>query len=362
MKKIISLLLVFTMIFSLAACGSDAASKDETNSGQVDNTKAQGEEDASNVAGEKLLVYMSGPEAMINKLEEGFEEENGDILDITIMGCGQLRNKVWAESEAGRIEADVFIGSDPILYEKLQAKDMLSDFKMKDAENIIDRFKLEGKNYALMNERYIAILANSDSISGDECPKSFSDLSKECYKNSVTMADASQSATAFAIASSLFELSDNNSDFFNAVKNNGIMLQKSNGLVPSSILEGQYDLGIAPHDAYVRLKNKGKKEGYEVPLKLIWPEEGAIAVQRPIAISNKEDRAESTQANAVKFVNYMLSKKAQSITNKFGFVSVRKDIENKFLPENAKVFAVDWEYAAENEDTIKGEYQAIFHE
>lgn len=362
MKKIISLLLVLTMSFSLAACGSDAASKDETNSGQVDNTKTQGQEDTSHAAGEKLLVYMSGPEAMINKLEEGFEEENGDILDITIMGCGQLRNKVWAESEAGSIQADIFIGSDPILYEKLQEKDMLQNFEIKEKENLLERFNLEEKNYALMNERYIAILANSNSIADEDCPKSFSDLANESYKDCVTMADASQSATAFAIASSLYELSDNNSDYFKDIKNNGIMLQKSNGLVPSSILEGQYDLGIAPHDAYVRLKNKGKKEGYEVPLKLIWPEEGAIAVQRPIAISKKENRSEVAASNAESFINYMFSKKAQMITSKFGFVSVRKDIENSFLPEGAKVFVVDWEYASLNEEKIKGEYQLIFHE
>lgn len=357
MKKIVSIVLVSAMIFCLGACGETDLAKDEDAS---INTNAEGDVGSESSSNGKLLVYMSGPEEMINKLEAGFEEEKGDIVDITIMSCGQLRNKVWAESEAGSIQADVFIGSDPILYEKLQKKDMLEEFEITDSYNISDEFKLNDKNYALMNERYIVILANSDSV--ENYPKSFEDLTKEVYKDSITMADASQSATAFAIASSLYEVFGDNDDFFKAIKDNGIMLQKSNGLVPSSILEGQYALGIAPHDAYIRLKNKGEKEGYDVPLKLIWPEEGAMAVQRPVAISVKEGRTSEMELTANEFVNYMFSKKAQMITNAFGFVSVRKDIENNFLPENAKVFTVDWEYAAENENDIKEKYQAIFHE
>lgn len=350
MKKIVVSLLIMVMMLSLTACSETKG--EETNK----------EPKVEQVNNEKVLVYMSGPEGMIKKIEEGFEKENGDVLDITIMGCGQLRNKVWTESESGSIQADVFVGSDPILYEKLQAKEMLEELDITEIENIQDKYKLKDKKYALMNERYIVILANPEKIKEANYPKSFKDLKNEEFKNELTMADANQSATAFAIASSLYEMSGNNADYFKAIKENGLMLQKSNGLVPSSILDGQYNLGIAPHDAYIRLKSKGKKEGYNVPLELIWPEEGAIAVQRPIAISVQKDRTKEKEVLAEKFVNYMLSKKVQTITTNFGFVSVRKDIDNKYIKENEKVYTVDWEYASENEKTIKESYQEVFHE
>lgn len=85
----------------------------------------------------------------------------------------------------------------------------------------------------------------------------------------VVKADASQSSTAFAIASALYQLNGNNTNYFSALKDNGVMLCKSNGLVPSKIMEGQYSLGIGPHDSVVRLKNKGKKEDFEVPLEIV---------------------------------------------------------------------------------------------
>jgi len=337
---------------------ADTADTADTDSDAPD--QADDSDDTSETVDEKILVYLSGPEAMITKLEEAFEEENGDVLDMTIMSCGQLRSKVWAEYDAGSIQADVFWGSDPLVYNKLNEVGALMPLTLSDASSIDEKYMWEGKNYALVNERYITIMYNSDLLTGD-VPTSFADLTDDAYKDIATMADASQSSTAFAIAASLYELTGNNDNFFQALKDNNIMLQKSNGLVPSSIMEGQFTVGIAPHDGAVRLINKGKKEGYDVPIEVVWPSEGVIALQRPVAIPVNEDRSEVKQAIAQKFVNFLLSKKAQTITTNFGFVSVRTDIENTYLPDGVDVYSVDWNAVTANEETVKNEYQAIFH-
>lgn len=143
--------------------------------------------------------------------------------------------------------------------------------------------------------------------------------------------------------------------YFSALKDNGVMLCKSNGLVPSKIMEGQYSLGIGPHDSVVRLKNKGKKEDFEVPLKIVWPSEGFIGIQRPIAMVKDEARSKEKEQISKKLVNFLLSKKGQTIITKFGFVSVRKDIDNIFLPEGVTVYNVDWEQATKNDETVKQE-------
>ena len=311
-------------------------------------------------SGEKITVYLSGPEAMLNKLEEAFEEQNGDVCDFVIMSCGQLRSKVWTESEAGEIQADVIWGSDPLVYNLLDEKGALESLEIADIGSIGEDYIVNDKNYALVNERYITILYNTGMIEGD-APESFADLTDGKYKDLVAMADATQSSTAFAIACALYELEGNSSDYFKALSDNGVLLTKSNGLVPSSIMEGQFAVGIAPHDAFVRLTNKGKKEGYEVPLGIVWPSEGAIAVQRPVAIPVSDTRSEEKKAVAKKFVNFLLSKKAQTITTNFGFVSVRSDIENTYLPEGVEVYSVDWDQAAANEENIKSEYEEIFY-
>lgn len=361
MKKRIGILLLAFGIILLSGCSAPSADQKpaEPSNQQEEVTAANKEPDAS-PAEEKILVYLSGPEAMINKLESTFEETNGDVCDLLIMSCGQLRSKVWAEKEAGQVQADVVWGSDPLIFNKLDDAKLLLPLQLKDADAIRNEYRVADRNYIYVNERYITVIYNQDTLNS-EPPTSFADLADPEYKGSLVMADGSQSATAFAIASSLYQLTGDCPDYFSALKKNEIMLSKSNGQVPSKIMEGQFALGIGPHDSVVRLTNKGKKEGFEVPLRIAWPSEGAIALQRPIAIVKRTDQSKEQTIVAQKFVNFMLSKKAQIITTKFGFVSVREDIENTFLPEGVEVYHVNWKKAAENEEILKSEYQKAFH-
>jgi iron(III) transport system substrate-binding protein len=365
LKKVLLIAVSFILVFAFAACGQTAAEAPDGSlvpevSDSPDANPTGEETDPVNDSGERITVYLSGPETMINKLEEAFEEETGDVCDFVIMSCGQLRSKVWAESEAGAIQADVVWGSDPLLYNLLDGRDLLEPLTIADVESIDEAYVIEDKNYALVNERYITIIYNTDMLEGD-APTGFADLANEQYSGLVVMADATQSSTAFAIACALYELEGNSTDYFQALKDNGVMLSKSNGLVPSTIMEGQFTVGIAPSDGAIRLYNKGKKEGYDVPLEIVWPSEGVIAIQRPIAIPVSDTRSAGKEVIAKKLVNFLLSQKAQTITTNFGFVSVRTDIENTVLPDDVEVYSVDWDQATEDEETIKSEYEAIFY-
>ncbi len=309
---------------------------------------------------EKILVYLSGPEEMLNALEEGFEADRGDVADFLIMSCGEVRSKVWTEKEAGGIQADVVWGSDPLIYNKLDEEGLLCDLSgIENAAAISDEYATQ-HHYLYVNERYAVIMYNSDIVTGDDIPTSYDDLLSDKYAGRMVIADATQSSTALGIVSCFYQLKG--ISFFEGLKENGMMLTKSNGQVPSLIIEGQYDLGVAPHDAVIRLRNKAKKEGYSISLEIAWPEEGAIAIRRPVAIIQNEARSEQKQATAEALVNYLLSKQAQTITAKFGFVSVRNDMENAYLPEGESKINIDWEEASLNEDTLKTQYEQIFQE
>ncbi|MFA7076545.1 MAG: hypothetical protein WC152_07780 [Candidatus Izemoplasmatales bacterium] len=56
----------------------------------------------------------------------------------------------------------------------------------------------------------------------------------------------------------------------------------------------------------------------------------------------------------------MLSKQGQTIQYNNGFVSVRTDIENTYLPKSVIVKSIDWEYAASHEADFKTAYDDIF--
>lgn len=347
MKKIVSLALAVVMGVMLCACGNDVSSGTEDQ---------QSQENSNN----KILVYLSGTQAMIDKLEEEFEKDRGDVADFLTMSCGQVRSKVWTEKEAGQIQADVVWGSDPLIYNRLDDEGLLQKLDVANIKEMKEEYIESERNYLYVNERYITIMYNKDSFKDKEIPSSFEDLLKKEFASKLVMADANRSSTALGIASSIYQIKDEKISYFEKLKENGVILSKSNGIVPSKIMEGQCDLGIGPHDAVIRLKNKAKKEGYEMPVENIWPSEGAISIKRPIAIIKNESRSDEKNKTALELVNFMISKKAQSITQKFGFVSVRKDMKNNFLPQNVEKVNIDWKKATENEKNFKQQYEDIF--
>lgn len=373
-KKLFGICLVLTLI--LTACGNAKVEEKGEVDKEIETTTQENKSNDSKTVeketkvaeteekteektqDEKLSIYLSGPEAMMKKLETSFEKERGDVVDFLLMSCGQVRNKVWTEKEAGNIQADIVWGSDPMLFNKLDNEGLLATLDLENEKYIDESIKAESDNYLMVNERYVTLMYNSDNIS--DCPKSYEQLKNEKYANKVVMADAGQSATAFSIASCIYQIENNDINYFKGLKDNGIKLSKSNGQVPSLIIEGQFDIGVGPHDAFVRLTKKAKKEGYEIPLKLIWPEEGAIAIRRPMGIIKDENRSEENQKIAEEFVNFMLSKEAQKITEQFGFVSVRNDIENTYLPKDVKKQLIDWNKATECEGEFKKAYEEIF--
>ena len=143
---------------------------------------------------------------------------------------------------------------------------------LNDAEMILEEYQVTDRNYALVNERYIVILYNSEMIDEADLPTSFADLADPMYMDLIAKADASQSSTAFAIATAFYEMAGNTDDYFQALKDNNVILMKSNGSVATGVMEGQFALGIAPYDPIVRLNNKGKKQGFEVPMSAVLAE------------------------------------------------------------------------------------------
>ncbi len=306
----------------------------------------------------RITVYLSGPADMLNKLETEFEKDNGDVLDFVQMGCGPLRQRVWAEMEAGGIKADVFWGSDPLLYNALAGKGALENYKPAGIDALKPEFQTEG-SFTMVNERYGVVIYNNEKVNLP--PVSFSDLLDERFANVVCHADPAQSSTALALISGLWELSGSGGDYYKKLSENGLYLTRKNSDVPSKIQEGEFDAGIAPHDAVLRLRKKAKKDGYPMSLEIAWPTEGAVAIQRPIAISRNDDRPEINSEIAHNFVDFMISMPAQKITSQFGFVSVREDLTlPSGVPENLKTRNINWSELAAEQNIINDNFKKFF--
>lgn len=342
MKKFVLLLTSLIFLVSIGAQGIKEESTKDVYSGEEG----------------KITAYISGPAMMLKSLEKAFEADRGDVLDIVQLGCGPLRQRVWTESESGCINADVFWGSDPLIYEALAKKGAIESYTPIGYENLDEKYKVD-KPYTLVNERYGVLIYNKEKITSEI--SSYYDLLKSEYKNQIVHADPSQSSTALALISNLWNLEEKGGSYHKKLIDNGLFLAKKNSDVPSKIQEGEFILGIAPHDAVWRLQKQAKKKGYQTPLELRWPEEGAIAIQRPIAISKNNARFEINEELAKAFVDFMISAKAQEITTNFGFISVLENAEMpKGLPSDIKVLDISWKDLGEKQNQINEEFEKLF--
>ncbi|MDC7125535.1 MAG: extracellular solute-binding protein [Spirochaetales bacterium] len=351
-KKLCILIILAALTGGLYASGQQEKSASEQSSSEVSSLSSYTGKEG------RITVYLSGPAEMLKKLEGSFEADNGDVLDFVQMGCGPLRQRLWAEMEAGQINADVFWGSDPLIYIALEEHGVLEDYTPKGVENLRPELKTDSA-YTYISKRYGVVIYNKDKVS--EAPIAYHDLLKPEYKNNICHADPAMSSTALALIAGLWELEGYEGSFHRALCSNGLFLTKKNSDVPSKIQEGEYLAGIAPHDAVLRLQKKAKKDGYPTPLAITWPKEGAIAICRPAAISKNESRPEVNEEIAENFMDFLISKDAQTIMNNFGFISVRNDVVNPAgIPAEIETIEPDWTSLSASQESINAEFKKFF--
>ena len=368
-KVLISLLLLVSMLL-LAGCGADTddVAKDDTADVEVATDKQEDAPDEpdsepvdtySREAG-RITVYMSGPGSLAKQLEEAFEADRGDILEVLNAGGGSIAKRIWTEMEAGEIHADVVFSSEPLMFLALKEKGQLDNYISPELSAMQDKYNFGDGYFTPVNARYGIIVYNVENVNENEVPTSWADLKESRWNNRLALPDATQSATALAITSGIEQIFNFDWTFFEAMNANNAMLLKSNSQVAEKAKTGEVDAGFLPHDGVLRSINKDRKDGIDSPLRIVWPIEGAISIQRPIGIIANASRPEENVALSKEFVDFVLSKEAQEIMKKFGFISVRTDVSlPKGVPNNVNSIVVDWDYASENEENIRKTYEKI---
>ncbi len=352
-----SLILALALLFS--GCAGQQAASDNENKASENQAVTQvysGEEG-------RITIYLSGPEQMLADLENAFEQERGDVLNILPMGCGPLAQKVCTEAEAGGIQADVIWGAEPLLYMNLREKGLLQQYTSPEAEAIKPEYKMGDNYYTLCNARYGVIVYNREKVAAEEIPSFWADLTKSNWKGRVAIADAGQSAMALALTAGLLQINDGSWEYLQSLKDNRVILTKQNNQAVEMVSTGEADAAIVPHDGVLRAIKSDKKKGIDSSLAIAWPEEGAISVQRPIAIIANEARPDANNELCQEFINFVLAPSGQQIAAKYGFVSVRNDQELPAgVPNKVQAITLDWENASANDDEIRENFEKIMTE
>jgi len=307
---------------------------------------------------EKITVYM-GPIPLAQELEATFEAEHGDVLTVV---SGAWCRKVRAELVAGDIKADVLHGADPSIYMMLRDLGELLPYNSPEIAALKPEYRTGEEHFTLANGRYAVIVYNRRFVAPEEAPKTWDDLLDPRWKGRVVIGDPLLCSASFAIVSSLVQFNGFDWEFVRGLRDNEVMLADNAGKVAEVVASGEALVGIGVHDAPLRIIKKAKKQGVESPLAIVWPEEGAIAIPRPIAIVQDANRSDASTALTKEFVDFVLSAQGQGIAAKCGFIPVRADIPTpEGIPAEFKTITPDWEWIHRHDQALRDKWEGVMY-
>ena len=310
MSKKSVLLVAIAMLFSilLAGCGGGGGDK-----------KAAAPA-APAAGGNKLIIYTSMKESLIGGIVEGFKKKNPGIeVDYQSAGAGKLMAKIAAERQSGKILADIIWTSEVPDFYSMKKEGILEQYKTPLFKEILNPFDDYDGHFTAARLGTLGIAINTDKIKTP--PAQWSDLFKPEFKGAFGVADPALSGTAYMSVALLEK--QFGWPFFDKLRANGARIGKGSGQVLDDTASGELGASLAvDYITYDKIKKGAHIALYYPPELLIAPS--------PVAIFKGGQNIDA----AKKFVDYLLSKEAQTLIAAEGTLSVRADVPS---PEKLKL-------------------------
>lgn len=298
----------------------------ESGSGADGSAQAEGAAAGADAAPQDLsgsmTLYTSQPEADIQALIDGFNEKWPDIqVDVFRYGTEEVVSKVLAENQAGALLADVLLVADDVTFETLKEQDLLMAYESPELEGIPEAYIDKDHMYTGTKVITTGIAYNTELV--QTAPTSFADLTGEAFKDSLIMPSPLYSGAAAYNLGVITRTEGMGWDYYQALKDNGITVDKGNGAVQNAIAAGEKGCGLLADYMAIRSKNDG------APVEFVYPAEGSPAVTEPIGIVKTTDNEDLSKA----FVDFILSEEGQTLTAQIGYTPVKSGVE---VPEGLK--------------------------
>lgn len=269
-----------------------------------------------------ITLYTSQPEQDAQKLIEAFNKKYPDIkVNVFRSGTEEVVSKLLAEKQAGKIQADVLLAADAATFESLKQQDMLLSYASPELKGIKTEFYDKDNTYTGTKIISTGIIYNTKMV--QEKPASFMDLTKPEYKDSIIMPSPMYSGAAAYNIGVLTRTNGLGWEYFKALKDNGVRVDKGNGNILKAVVDGQMKAGMVVD--YMALRSKAKGAAVD----FVYPTEGSLIITEPVGIL----KATQNAALAKKFVDFILSEEGQKTTAEIGYTPIKSGVK---APEGFK--------------------------
>lgn len=359
-SKMFMILLLLSMTLFSAGCGQKAATQTEptaesSGTSQTEE-KASAESNTSTAttdtakSDEPLVVYLNDFDEIIGPM---FEKATGYKVELVSGNGAEIMSRI--EAEKGNPHWDiVWMDSLPSIHHLGKIGQLLEGWTPKNTDNLTDF----AKNLIPSNQTYFptgahaaaVLIYNTNAFDANSAPKSWKDLEKAEYKDSLGMADPAVAAPAYPFVAWFFQTQgmDGGKQYFNNLFNNGAHVYPKNPNVAKALTGGEIKVAaLQESNAYI-MKNNNE------PVEIIWPEEGAPASVRVAAIQKQSKNLDAAKA----FIEFLLDPNTQQQLIDLGEESYFEPSAKGVTPKkdrevNAKLVVAEPEWASEHEAEIK---------
>lgn len=300
-------------------------------------------------AGGTVVLYTSLPQEIATGFAKAFMAKIPQVkLEVLRSGSTELERRIFAEMETGGIRADVLWLADAPVFITLREKGQLLPYRSPEAWMIPAAWKDPQGFFTAGRLINMIIAVNSTLIPERVAPRRWADFPR--YGKTAAMPNPFFSGSVFVVVATFVK--EFGWGWFERARREGVQVLRGNSEVARALAAREFGVGMTlDFIAYGMIQDGA-------PLAIVWPEEGAVSVPSPVAIT----RSAKNPEGAKQFIDFVLSKEGQQALVQLGIIPVRADVEPpKGLPRPAeiKTLPVPFEWAAANAADIRKKFEEI---
>jgi iron(III) transport system substrate-binding protein len=293
--------------------------------------------------GGDLTLYTSVTQDTVDAVLAALAEVHPDLsVKVFRAPTGELDARIATEQRIGGIGADVLWLTDPLSIQQYAADGLLAPLDGNAFDVVPAAYK--GDSFVGTRLLNLVLVAGADV---EPQPSSWADLLDPAYAERVVVPDPGFAGSAFAALGYLGTSEDFGMEFFEGLKDNGAVMVQSPVDTLTGVAEGVYDVGITLDKLARDNIDKG------APIRMIWPDPGAVALFSPAAVVAGSDHPDAAAA----FLEFLVSNEGQAAIASTGWEPIRDDIE---WPYGGDVVTADWNLLFASQAQLLEDFYAIF--
>jgi len=259
-----------------------------------------------------VVVYSAHKQSIIDLLLPLFEAETGLKAEVIKMGSGDIARRARAEADAPA--ADVIWS---IAGSQLTANaDLLEAYTPADFDKVDPQF-IQNPNWTPYTAVVYVLAVNTDILSVEDAPKTWSALADPQWKGQIASARANGSGSALQQLQTVLTLFGENGWQQYADISANYVFTDSSGAVPRYVADGETSMGVTLEDNALTYVKGG------APMAILHMTDGTPATPDGVALVKNGPNPDGAKV----FIDWVMSASTQTIlTTDIGRRSVRLDM------------------------------------